>query len=82
VRACNNAELSRERIPFLIGDQPVGWVAGRVASALEGMEAVRFGGDRVTLTDPIALPGIWPAEGCIAGETRRSMCGSGPMVRR
>jgi 8-oxo-dGTP pyrophosphatase MutT (NUDIX family) len=58
VRACNNAELSRERIPFLIGDQPVGWVAGRVASALEGMEAVRFGGDRVTLTDPIALPWI------------------------
>jgi len=58
VRACNNAELPGGRIPFLIGDQPVGWVAGRVASALEGMEAVRFGGGRITLTDPAALPWI------------------------
>jgi 8-oxo-dGTP pyrophosphatase MutT (NUDIX family) len=58
VRACNNAELPGERILFLIGEQPVGWIAGRVALALEGMEAVRFGGDRITLTDPVALPWI------------------------
>ncbi|HEY4174263.1 MAG TPA: DUF4743 domain-containing protein [Rhodopila sp.] len=58
VRACNNAVLPGERIRFLIGEQPVGWVNARVASALEGMEAVRFGGDRITLTDPTALPWI------------------------
>lgn len=58
MRACNNAELPGERIRFLIGEQPVGWVADRVASALEGMEAVRFGGNQITLTDPAALPWI------------------------
>ncbi len=58
MRACNNAELPGERIRFLIGEQPVGWVAGHVASALEGMEAVRFGGNQITLTDPVALPWI------------------------
>ena len=58
MRACNNAELPGERIRFLIGEQPVGWVASRVALALEGMEAVRFDGGRITLTDPAALPWI------------------------
>jgi 8-oxo-dGTP pyrophosphatase MutT (NUDIX family) len=58
VRACNNAVFPGERILFLLGEQPVGWVNPRVASALEGMEAVRFGGGRITLTDPAALPWI------------------------
>jgi 8-oxo-dGTP pyrophosphatase MutT (NUDIX family) len=58
VRACNNAVLPGDRTRFLIRDQPVGWVAARVASALEGMEAVRFGGSGITLTDPAALPWI------------------------
>jgi 8-oxo-dGTP pyrophosphatase MutT (NUDIX family) len=58
VRACNNAGLPGERLPFLIGDQQVGWVAARIASALEGMPAIACAGDRVTLTDPAALPGI------------------------
>jgi 8-oxo-dGTP pyrophosphatase MutT (NUDIX family) len=58
VRACNNAELPGERIPFLIGDEVVGWISARVASAIEGMRAIERGRDRVLLADPAALPGI------------------------
>jgi hypothetical protein len=58
VRACNNAELPGQRIRFLVGDQPVGWVADRIASALEGMPAIERAGDRITLTDPSMLPRI------------------------
>jgi 8-oxo-dGTP pyrophosphatase MutT (NUDIX family) len=58
VRACNNAALPGDRLPFLIGDQHVGWVADRVAAVLAGMPAIVSGGDRVVLTDPAALPGI------------------------
>jgi 8-oxo-dGTP pyrophosphatase MutT (NUDIX family) len=58
VRACNNAELPGTRTPFLILDQPVGYVARPIALALQGMAAVRCLGDRVVLDDPSALPGI------------------------
>jgi 8-oxo-dGTP pyrophosphatase MutT (NUDIX family) len=58
VRACNNAVLPGARIPFLIGDQPVGWVPSRIASALEGMPVVKCASDRVILSDPAALPAI------------------------
>jgi hypothetical protein len=58
VRACNNARLPGERIPFLAGRQSVGWVPDRIARALEGFPAVSRGGDGVTLADPTALPGI------------------------
>jgi hypothetical protein len=58
VRACNNAGLPGARIPFLINQHVVGWVPARIASALEGLPAIRRSADRVTLTDPAALPGI------------------------
>jgi hypothetical protein len=58
VRACNNAELPGTRLPFLIGEQPVGWVPVRIASALDGRPAIVCAPGRVTLTDPAALPGI------------------------
>lgn len=58
VRACNNAELPGARIPFLIGEQTVGWVADRIASALEGMPGIHRSADRVTLTNPASLPAI------------------------
>ena len=58
VRACNNAELPGERLRFLLGEQPVGWVPERIASALEGMPGIARTAGRVTLTDPSALPAI------------------------
>lgn len=58
VRACNNAELPGARLPFLVGEHLVGWVPLRIASALEGVLAVTRAVDRVTLTDPSALPDI------------------------
>ena len=58
VRACNNAVLPGERIPFRVGEQDVGWVPVRIADAMEGMPAVQCAADRVTLADPAALPGI------------------------
>lgn len=58
MRACNNAELPGQRLRFLIGDQPVGWVSDRIASALARMPAIERADDRITLTDPTALPDI------------------------
>jgi len=58
VRACNNAVLPGARIPFLIGDQAVGWVAAGIAAALDSMREIHRSPGRVTLTDPAALPGI------------------------
>ncbi|MGD0104133.1 MAG: DUF4743 domain-containing protein [Rhodopila sp.] len=58
MRACNNAVLPGERIPFLVGDQAVGWVAPRMASVLAEMPLVHCAADRVTLADPAALPFI------------------------
>jgi hypothetical protein len=58
VRACNNAELPGRRLRFLIGGQLVGWVPGPIVSALAGQPAIERAADRVTLTDPAALPGI------------------------
>jgi hypothetical protein len=58
VRACNNAGLPGARIPFLVGQQAVGWVAAGIASALEGMVGVHRSPGHVTLTDRSALPGI------------------------
>ncbi|PPQ31547.1 NUDIX hydrolase [Rhodopila globiformis] len=58
VRACNNAVLPGERVPFHIGDASVGWVTVPVAEALRDFPAVRRTGLRVTLTDPVALPAI------------------------
>lgn len=58
MHACNDAVLPGLRIPFLVGDQAVGWVSARIASALEGLPSITRGDDRITLTDPAALPDI------------------------
>lgn len=56
VRACNNAVLPGERVPFVLGDTPVGWVAPRMVQALKPFTERRDG--RVILHDPTALPAI------------------------
>lgn len=58
MRACNNARLPGERIPFLIGDQAVGWVAARIAAALEATCGINRTGDGLTLTAAPELPRI------------------------
>jgi 8-oxo-dGTP pyrophosphatase MutT (NUDIX family) len=58
VRACNNAELPGDRTPFLIGDQPVGFLPERISAALTGRAAIRCSGGQVVLEDPAALEGI------------------------
>jgi hypothetical protein len=58
VRACNNAVLPGERIPFHAGVASVGWVTPSVAEALRDFPAIRRTAARVTLSDPAALPGI------------------------
>jgi 8-oxo-dGTP pyrophosphatase MutT (NUDIX family) len=58
VRACNNADLPGERLPFRIGSQPVGWVRRPFGQALADFPAMRVASDAVTLTDPAALPAI------------------------
>ena len=63
VRACNNAELPGARTPFLIGDQPVGWVPARIAAALDGVAEVRCLPDRVVLDDASGAAGDRPEPG-------------------
>jgi hypothetical protein len=58
VRACNNAEIPGNRVPFLIHEQVVGWIPPHIASALQAMPSVASASDRVVLDDPAALPGI------------------------
>jgi 8-oxo-dGTP pyrophosphatase MutT (NUDIX family) len=58
VRACNNAELPGERLPFHVGDTHVGWIMPAMAEALRDFPAIRRTTARVTLADPAALLGI------------------------
>lgn len=58
MRACNNAVLPGDRLPFLAGDQAVGWVSARIVSVLRGMPGIVCSPHRVTLTDPAALPDL------------------------
>lgn len=58
VRACNNVKLPGSRIPFLIGEQTVGWVTPDIASVLERMPDVQRADDQVALASPAALPPI------------------------
>jgi 8-oxo-dGTP pyrophosphatase MutT (NUDIX family) len=58
VLACNNAELPGERIPFFLGDQPVGWVLPRIAAVLDGMTGIERSAERVTLIAPALLSSI------------------------
>jgi 8-oxo-dGTP pyrophosphatase MutT (NUDIX family) len=58
LRSCNNAVLPGERLPFLIGDAPVGWVRPAFAHALAGFPEIAAGGGKVVLRDGAALAGI------------------------
>jgi hypothetical protein len=58
VHACNNAELPGTRTPFLIDDQPVGFVPAHIVAALNGLPEVRCLPDRVVLDDAAALAAI------------------------
>jgi hypothetical protein len=58
VRACNNAEPTGGRTPFLIGDQLVGFLPGQIVAALDRQAAIRCSDGEVVLDDPTALPGI------------------------
>ncbi len=54
VRNCNNARLPGGRLSFLLGGQPVGWVAPALAPALE-RHGVGRDADALVLEDPSAL---------------------------
>jgi 8-oxo-dGTP pyrophosphatase MutT (NUDIX family) len=58
VRACNNAVLPGERLPFRIGADRVGWVKPAFAAHLAAFPAIEMTADAVTLTQPAALPEI------------------------
>lgn len=58
VRSCNNARLPGERIPFLIGEQAVGWVRPPIAAAMQAMPEIHRRDDGITLTAAPALPAI------------------------
>jgi len=58
VRACNNAVLPGERLPFRIGNAQVGWVKPDFARKLAGFPEISAEEDRVTLSEPDALPAI------------------------
>ena len=58
IRACNNARLPGEGLPFLLGDARVGWVRPPLAAALAAFPEIGTGTGGVTLQDAAALPGI------------------------
>jgi 8-oxo-dGTP pyrophosphatase MutT (NUDIX family) len=58
VRACNNAVLPGERLPFRIGTDQVGWVKPDLAARLAAFPEVSADTAGVTLTDGAALPAI------------------------
>ena len=58
VRACNNAVLPGERLPFRIGDAQVGWVKRDLAARLAAFPEITAAADGVVLTDAAALPAI------------------------
>lgn len=58
LRSCNNAVLPGERLPFLLGDAPVGWVRPTLAQALAGFPQVAVAAGKVVLQEAAALPAI------------------------
>ena len=58
VRACNNAALPGERLPFRIGAASVGWVKPDFAARLAAFPEFVVGPDAVVLADADALPMI------------------------
>jgi hypothetical protein len=58
IRACNNANLPGDRLPFRIGADHVGWVKPAFAAKLAECEQIVRTTDSVTLTDAAALQSI------------------------
>ncbi len=58
IRSCNNATLPGERLPFLLGEAPVGWVRPALAQVLAEFPEVAVAGGKVVLRDAAALPNI------------------------
>ena len=58
LRNCNNAVLPGERLPFLIGVAPVGWVRPALAETLAAFPEVAVVDGKVVLHDGAALAGI------------------------
>lgn len=58
IRACNNANLPSDRLPFRIGADHVGWVKPAFAAKLAECEQIVRTTDSVTLTDAAALQSI------------------------
>jgi 8-oxo-dGTP pyrophosphatase MutT (NUDIX family) len=58
VRACNNAVLPGERLPFRIGQELVGWVKPGFAARLASFPEIGVTADAVVLADGAALPAI------------------------
>jgi len=58
IRACNNAVLPGERLPFRIGTASVGWVKPDFAARLAAFPEISVTADGVVQTDATALPAI------------------------
>lgn len=58
IRACNNARLPGERLPFHIGAAPVGFVSPHLVPALATFPQIEMTADAAILTDPAALEAL------------------------
>ena len=58
IRACNNANLPGERLPFRIGSRLVGWLKPDFSQRLAGCPEIRRDPDGLTLADGSALQPI------------------------
>lgn len=58
IRACNNASLPGDRLPFRIGVEQVGWVKPAFADKLAESPEIRRSRESVTLTDAASLQEI------------------------
>jgi 8-oxo-dGTP pyrophosphatase MutT (NUDIX family) len=58
LRACNNARLPGDRLPFRIGSAQVGWVKPAFAAALAKFPGISASAAGITLADGALLPAI------------------------
>lgn len=58
IRACNNARLPGDRLPFRIGATQVGWVTPGFATRLAECPEIHAAPNALTLADAAALPAI------------------------
>ena len=58
IRACRNATLPGQRLPFRLGAKQVGWVAPSLAAALREQPEIAENEAGLSLADATALPRI------------------------